>query len=127
MLITFSAAVFSVLIGIVIIFQLALACGAPWGEYSMGGKFKGRYPAKMRVVAVLNAAVLTIVGLIVLVRAELILSRLLPISKTAIWFVVGFSSLSVVLNAITKSVWERRIWLPVTIGMLISSLVVALV
>ncbi|MFC2161814.1 hypothetical protein ACFLRX_09210 [Acidobacteriota bacterium] len=125
-MISLAAIVFSVLVGIPILFQFALALGAPWGEYSMGGKFKGRYPKKMRVVAVINAFFLFLVGTIVLMRAQFISPLLYAFSKTAIWFVVGFSVLSIVLNAITKSVWERRIWLPVAIGMLISSLVLAL-
>jgi hypothetical protein len=122
---TISAIVFSVLIGITILFQFALASGAPWGEYSMGGRFKGRYPPKMRVAAVFNAAVLAFIGVIVLSRAGLILPGWSTFSRTAIWFVVGFAAISVILNSITKSVWERRIWLPVAAGMLITSLVLA--
>jgi hypothetical protein len=123
---TLLAIVFSVLVGIVILFQFALAFGAPLGEYSMGGRFKGRYPLKMRVVAVINALILASVWVIVLIRVEFIMPHMHSFSKTAIWFVVGFSALSVVLNATTKSVWERRIWLPVTIGMLICSLILAI-
>jgi hypothetical protein len=44
----------------------------------------------------------------------------------AIWAVVGFSALSLALNAITPSAGERRIWVPVAAVMLASSLVVAL-
>jgi len=126
MMTTLLAIVFSVLVGIGILFQFALAFGAPLGEYSMGGRFKGRYPPKMRVVAVINALILASVCVIVLIRAEFIMPHMYSFSKTAIWFVVGFSALSVVLNATTKSVWERRIWLPVTIGMLICSLILAI-
>jgi len=126
MLATISAAIFSALIGIVILFQLALALGAPWGEYSMGGKFKGRYPPKMRAVAIMNAAVLAFIAIIALARAELIWPCLYSFSKTAIWVVVGFSVLSVFLNTATKSVWERRIWLPVALGMLITSFITAI-
>ena len=38
--------------------------------------------------------------------------------------VVG-SALGVVLNAISRSAGERRIWVPVTLGMLVTSLLVA--
>ena len=30
----------------VIAFQFALALGAPWGAYAMGGAFPGRYPRR---------------------------------------------------------------------------------
>jgi hypothetical protein len=125
MLIRISAIVFSGLTGIVVLFQLALACGMPWGEYSMGGKFKGKYPPKMRIVALMNAAVMAFVGMVVLARAEFFLPSWYSFSKIAIWFVVGFSVIALVLNSITHSIWERRIWVPVTAGMLITSVVVA--
>ena len=41
----------------VIAFQLALAFGAPWGSYAMGGAFPGRMPPRMRVAAVVGLAV----------------------------------------------------------------------
>ncbi|MGK2851992.1 MAG: hypothetical protein ACSLFN_13920 [Candidatus Limnocylindrales bacterium] len=43
-----------------------------------------------------------------------------------IWVVVVFSAAGVFLNAISRSAGERRIWVPVTFVMLMSSLLVAL-
>jgi hypothetical protein len=91
----------------------------------MGGRFPGKYPPKMRVVAVVNIFVLVFISLIVLVRAEIILLHLFSISKVAIWFVVGFSALGTVLNTITPSKIER-IWAPIAAIQLITSLVIAL-
>lgn len=79
----------------------------------------------MRIVAVINTAILAFIGMIVLARAELIMSSWYSFSNTAIWFVVGFSSIALVLNSITQSVWERRIWGPVAAGLLITSFIVA--
>jgi hypothetical protein len=42
-----------------------------------------------------------------------------------IWLVVAFSAISVVVNTITPSARERRLWAPVALVMLVSSLVVA--
>ena len=75
MLETVSAIIFSVLTGIVIIFQGCLAAGVPWGEASMGGRYPGKYPPKMRVVAIINMIILSIIALIVLSEAELILKQ----------------------------------------------------
>lgn len=120
-----AAIIFSIFSSIVIIFQACLAAGMPWGAASMGGKFPGKYPPKMRVVALVNILVLVLIALIVLVKAEIILLHLFSISKVAIWFVVGFSALGTVLNTITPSKIER-IWAPVAAIQLITSLVVAL-
>ena len=43
-----AAIVFAVVTSAVIGFQLALALGAPWGTYAMGGRFPGVLPALMR-------------------------------------------------------------------------------
>jgi hypothetical protein len=125
MSVTTAAIIFAIFSGIVIIFQAFLAAGMPWGAASMGGKFPGKYPPKMRVVALINILVLVLITMIVLIRAEIILLHLFSISKVAIWFVVVFSALGTVLNTITPSKIER-IWAPVAAIQLIVSLVVAL-
>lgn len=43
-----------------------------------------------------------------------------------IWVVVAVAVVSLILNLITPSASERRIWVPVALVMLLSSLVVAL-
>ena len=58
MLETASAIIFTGLTGVVIIFQRCLASGIPWGEASMGGRYPGKYPPKMRIVAVINMLLL---------------------------------------------------------------------
>lgn len=121
-----AAIVFSVLIGIVMLFQLALALGVPWGSYAMGGKYPGKFPPFMRRAALFQILILAALAVIVLSKAEMAYPTLYSFSGIAIWFVVGFSALATILNLITKSVWERRIWAPVSILMLISSMIVAL-
>jgi len=120
-----SAILFSILIFIVILFQAALALGAPWGEYAMGGKFPGKFPLQMRVACIFQIVILIFLGLIVLSKVELLLSSWSSFAKVAIWFVVAFSAVSTVLNTITKSVPERRIWAPVSVLLLLTSLITA--
>lgn len=124
MIYTVSAFTYAVFMAIVVVFQFCLAIGIPWGAASMGGKFPGKYPPKMRVVAVVNMAMLCFLTLIVLTRAGLILPQLFVMSKHAVWFVVVFSAISVVLNTITPSKIER-IWVPATVIHLITSTIVA--
>jgi hypothetical protein len=35
----------------VVAFQIALAAGAPWGAFAMGGAFPGQFPPALRIVA----------------------------------------------------------------------------
>jgi hypothetical protein len=111
---------------IVIFFQFCLAIGLPWGEASMGGKFPGKYPPKMRIVALINMLILSCMVVIVLVEADVWLPQLKSIAKTGIWLVLTFSIISVILNILTPSKIERNIWAPVTIIQLIVCLIVAL-
>jgi hypothetical protein len=127
MLVTVAAIGYAVLMGIVILFQFCLAIGMPWGEASMGGKFPGKYPPKMRVVSVINILVLSFLTLIVLIKADLILPEFKSFSDVAVYFVAGFSVVAVILNSITPSKIERNIWAPVTSLQLIMSIIVAFI
>lgn len=121
-----AAVVFAVAVAGIIAFQIALALGAPLGAYAMGGQFQSRYPPAMRVAAVGQALLLALAGLIVLSSAGLVAPSVAEAFPWLIWLVVAFSGVSVVLNAITPSAGERRIWAPVAIVMLVSSLTVAI-
>lgn len=121
-----AAIVFAIAMVGVVGFQVALALGAPWGAYAMGGSFPGRYPPRMRVAAILQAVVLALVGLVVLSHAGLVLPAIAETVPWLVWLAVALSGVSLVLNAITPSAGERRLWVPVAAVMLFSSLVVAI-
>ena len=123
---TAAAIVFALVTAFAVAFQLALALGAPWGEYAMGGRHPGRYPGEMRVAAVGQAALLAALAVFVLSAAGLVLPTMAETLPLLIWAVVVFSAFSLVVNAISPSARERRIWVPVAIVMLVSSLIVAL-
>jgi hypothetical protein len=120
-----AAIVFTILTGIVIIFQGCLVIGLPWGKASMGGKYPGKYPLKMKVVAIINIFVLSLFIGIVLSKANLIYPQLKYFSNIGIWLVVAFMLIGTVLNTITKSKIER-IWIPVSLFQLITSIILAI-
>ena len=122
---TLAALVYLAATLVVVGFQLALALGAPWGAYAMGGRFPGRFPPSMRLLAVVQAVVLGLLALVVLASAGLI-SIGLTEWPWLIWLAVAVSAVSVVMNAASRSPAERRLWVPVGLVMLASSLVVAL-
>jgi hypothetical protein len=121
-----AAIVFAVVAGGVIVFQLALTLGAPWGAYAMGGAFPGRLPTSMRVAAVVQAVVIGLLSMGVLSAAGIVLPSLREAAPWLVWTAVVFSAVAVVLNAISRSAGERKVWVPVSLVMLISSLLVAL-
>ena len=120
------AILFVVATGLVVLFQLSLAAGAPWGAYAMGGAFPGRMPAPMRAAAVVQALLLVGLATIVLSRAGLAFRGLAETWPWLAWVPVIVFGLAVGLNASTRSQGERRIWLPVAAILLLCSLGVAL-
>jgi len=123
---TVAALVFAVVAAAVVAFQLALALGAPWGAYAMGGAFPGRFPPPMRAAAGAQAIVIGLLAVIVLSAAGLVLPDLAASFPWLVWVPVAVSAIAVVLNAISRSAGERRIWVPVATVLLLSSLIVAL-
>jgi hypothetical protein len=111
---------------IVVGFQVLLALGVPWGAYAMGGRFLGRFPPMMRVLALAQAGVLCLLAVVVLSAAGVAAPALTERLAWLIWLVVAISTVSVATNAASPSPGERRIWVPVGVVMLATSLVVAL-
>lgn len=116
---------FSILAAFAALFQIALVVGAPWGELTLGGKFPGRLPLSLRLVAAGSGLLLAFFALVVLTEAGLIFAEWAILSKRLIWIVVGYCALGVIANATTQSGRERVLWLPVVAAMLTLSIVVA--
>jgi len=121
-----AAIVFAIVTALVVAFQVALALGAPWGAYAMAGRMPGRWPPAMRLVAVGQAVLLAALALIVLAGAGLVDAPGIRDVRALIWLVVVVSAVSLALNAISPSAGERRIWVPVALVMLGTSVIVAL-
>ena len=121
-----AALVYSTLSVGVVAFQIALAAGAPWGAYAMGGAFPGTLPLALRVAALAQAVLIAAMALIVLSLAGLVLERWSRRARWLVWFVVAFAAVSFALNLLTPSAGERAIWAPVAALLLASSTVVAM-
>lgn len=121
-----AALLYALLSAGVIAFQIALAAGAPWGEFAMGGAFPGQFPPALRIGAVIQAVLLAGLAGVVLARAGLTLPTWSRASRRLVWVVLAFTTLSFILNLITPSPGERAIWAPTTFLMFLSSGIVAI-
>lgn len=115
------------LFGIVIVFQLLLMLGVPWGAAAWGGQHPGVLPTGYRVGSAISG--LVVFPLIVAYVADTAgLSDLawLPGSgPVAMWVLVAFFALGTGMNAISRSRIER-IWVPVNLVLAVCCLVIAL-
>jgi hypothetical protein len=121
-----AATLYGVVSAVVVAFQAALALGAPWGGYAMGGRFPGQLPPALRASAALSGLLIVLLVGIVFSRAALALPRRFRLSQIFIWVVVGFAAVALVLNIITPSVGERTFWAPTSFILLVSGLIVAI-
>ena len=109
------------------LFQLALAFGAPMGEYAYGGQMPGKLPIPYRISSAFSF-VFTL-GIAGHYLAQLgIVPKLLSedLNQWVNWGLIGFTAVAAVMNNITKSAKEKRLWGSTTIAMLIAAIVVAL-
>ena len=120
-----AAIIYAILTVGVVAFQIALAAGAPWGAYAMGGASPGQFPPGLRVSAIVQAVLLAGMAAVILARAGLILPGWWRVSHWLVWIVAAITAISLVINLITPSAGERAIWLPTLALLLISSFIVA--
>lgn len=98
----------------VIGFQIALILGAPWGRLTQGGQVNGPLPAFGRIVAAISIIILFGLALAVL-SAD---GRWPFWPLWTGWTAVAVNAVVAVLNWITPSVTERKLWGPITTAML---------
>ncbi len=109
------------------LFQFAIVLGAPLGEYAYGGQNAGKLPIQYRIASVLSFLLaLAITGHYL---AQLgVLPMLLDANLNQIvnWGLVVFNIPAAILNNITRSHKEKRLWGGTTIANLLASVIVAL-
>ena len=106
----------------VIGFQIALILGAPWGRITQGGQIEGPLPGSGRIIAAASIVVLVAMALGIL-SAD---GGWPEWPAWTGWAAVGVTAVSTVLNWITPSAAERRLWGPIMTVMLALSVAVHL-
>jgi hypothetical protein len=107
-------------------FQAALSVGAPLGHAAWGGKYR-RLPPSLRVGSAIAIVVWLMAASIVLGHAGFdVPSPPEAVRAWAIWVVVGLLLVGTVMNAASRSGWERFVWAPVSFVLALLTIVVAL-
>jgi hypothetical protein len=111
-----SAAVAVALLGVVGVFQLALAFGAPLGRAAFGGQHDGVLPTRLRVISGAAGAVIYPFAIaLVAASAGWIDDEWMPgDGRAAMWVLVGIFLLGALMNGASPSKLER-FWAPVSL------------
>jgi hypothetical protein len=106
-----AAVVASALFMAMVVFQAALALGAPVGAHVLGGRNAGRLPGRLRVFSGIAAVVLVVAALVILARAGLISwpSGGSGLLAPASWAIAGFLVLNTLGNLTSQSRVERTV------------------
>lgn len=120
------AIIAATLLGIISLFQIALAVGAPWGAASWGGRHPGRLPTGYRIgSAVAGLFFYPVIALVVLGAADLLGDETSSGGAAGLWVLAGLFGLSTVVNLISPSKVER-IWAPVALVLTVCCAVLAI-
>lgn len=98
-----------IIIGVVV-FQVSLIVGVPWGRLTQGGRHDGALPVSGRIAAFVSVFLLGAMGAAITSSAGLFPGW--PIWTG--WAALGVQTLSMIMNWITPSRPERLLWGPIT-------------
>jgi len=121
-----AAIAFASLIGLLVLFQLALALGAPWGRLAWGGQHRGVLPRGYRIGSLVVILVYGFFATVALGRVELLAWYPVGFAQVAMWVIFGVLALGVLMNAISRSKPERYVMTPVALVLAVLALLVAL-
>jgi hypothetical protein len=103
-------------LGLLALFQLALALGAPWGAAAWGGGSEGVLPAHLRIASGFAAVLWGWAALVVAGKS------LGVVGQRRVLLVLGVLSLvSLAMNLASPSALERGIWAPFALVMAVLS------
>jgi hypothetical protein len=119
-----AAVLASVILGGLAVFQAGLAAGRPWGRLAWGGQHVV-LPPRLRVGSAVSIALYALIAAVVLTAAALLEVVPQGFAGVAIWVLVGYFGLGVLLNGISRSRPERAVMTPVVLVLTLCCLLVA--
>ncbi|MBY8991936.1 MAG: hypothetical protein KGD58_14425 [Candidatus Lokiarchaeota archaeon] len=109
-----TAIIVCVLLFLLIIFQLLLAIGLPFGRFAYGGKYE-KLPNNLRIMSLIAVGIFIFGIIIVLERATIITILNNELFTTiVVWIFAVYLTLNTLMNAASKSQREKRIMTPIS-------------
>lgn len=121
-----AALLFTAVIALLVLFQLALALGAPLGRFAWGGQNPGVLPRKLRIASAVSILIYVLLVLPALEFAGIVDIAQNGVAQVAAWIVFAYLALGVVMNAISRSTAERYTMTPVALVLAVLALIIAI-
>lgn len=111
----------------VALFQLSIVLGAPVGDYAYGGQMTGVLSTRYRIISIVSMLLMLAIAGHYLAQLGFFQPLLAPdLNAVSNWGFVAFFVLAAVMNNITKSKKEKRVFGSLTIAMLLAAVMVAI-
>lgn len=120
-----AAIVLCVLLGLLAVFQLALAFGAPLGRFAWGGQHRV-LPARLRIGSAVSILIYALIDVIAWDRVGAVDVFPAPFSEIAMWVIFGYFTLGILMNAVSRSKPERYMMVPVSVALSVLSFLIAM-
>ncbi|MBA2668172.1 MAG: hypothetical protein H0U69_14175 [Trueperaceae bacterium] len=121
-----AAVVAATVLALVLVFQLLLVAGAPFGHAAWGGQHQV-LPTHLRWASAAAVAIIGLMAWVVLARAGLVPPGGEHVAiRTATWVFVGFFAVNTVANVVSTSSVERYVMTPATLLMVACLVTLAL-
>lgn len=108
----------TILLSILTIFQVLLIAGLPWGRAAWGGQYEV-LPTSLRIGSVTSIGLYILFYWVLRRRLQRPDSRF---ARVALWLMIAYSFIGVVMNLLSSSIWEKTIWAPVALVLAITYL-----
>ncbi len=121
-----AAVVAASLLGVIAVFQLALALGMPARRMAWGGQYEGKLPLGLRIAsAVAGLVIYPLAIFLILEAADVTDFEVVPdVGPVGMWVFTGLFAFGAILNLVSRSKAER-VWAPVSMGIAVCCGIVA--
>ncbi|MCR2786119.1 MULTISPECIES: hypothetical protein [unclassified Microbacterium] len=119
------ALLFTLTLALLAVFQLALVFGAPLGHFAWGGQHRV-LPARKRIGSVISILIYGIMAVVAWDRVGAISIFPDQFSQVAMWVIFAYSTLGILMNAISRSKPERYTMVPVAVALSVLSFLIAM-
>lgn len=119
------ALVLTVIVTLLVVFQITLALGAPLGRFAWGGQHRV-LPVRLRIGSVVSILIYALIAVLAWDRVRAIDVFPDVVAQVGMWVVFAYFVLGILMNALSRSKPERFTMVPVTIALAVFSFLVAM-